>query len=140
MDIDQRLNKQLLSQDYKHRDAEGMEKFLSIGEAYALAENAIAVVSNLETCASHVFYGGLGERLGIARNGDHHVLDSIWEEEIFCHILTTTRCGLPFVCMLSCLPCPVATASSIRRAARLFPSPLPLCIISSAAGRRMCYA
>ena len=46
MDIDQRLNMQLLSQDYKHRDAEGMEKFLSIGEAYALAENAIAVVSN----------------------------------------------------------------------------------------------
>lgn len=86
MDIDQRLNMQLLSQDYKHRDAEGMEKFLSIGEAYALAENAIAVVSNLETCASHVFYGGLGERLGIARKGDHHVLDSIWEEEIFCHI------------------------------------------------------
>lgn len=86
MEIDQRLNEQLLSQDFRHNDAEGMDKYLSLAKAYAVTENAIAVVSNLQVNISHIYYGGMGERLGIAERGDNHVLNSIWEEEIFCHI------------------------------------------------------
>lgn len=86
MEIDQRLNDQLLSQDFRHNGAEGMDKYLSLAKAYAVTENAIAVVSNLQVNISHIYYGGMGERLGIAERGDNHVLNSIWEEEIFCHI------------------------------------------------------
>lgn len=86
MNIDPRLNEQLLSQDFNHKDAENTDRFLALAKAYAITENAIAVVSNLQVNVSHVFYGGLGERLGIAKRGDVHVLDTIWEEEIFCHI------------------------------------------------------
>ncbi|MCQ2140139.1 MAG: response regulator transcription factor [Bacteroidales bacterium] len=65
---------------------ENIEKYLGIAAMYASMESCISVLSDLKTRKSYIFYGQLGEELGIADEGTTHTLDTIWEEEILCHI------------------------------------------------------
>ncbi|MCQ2142147.1 MAG: LuxR C-terminal-related transcriptional regulator [Bacteroidales bacterium] len=68
---------------------ESPEKYLGIAAMYASVEACISVLSDLKTRRSFIFYGQLGEDLGIADEGTTHTLDTIWEEEILCRISET---------------------------------------------------
>lgn len=53
---------------------------------YAEVENSIAVLSDMGSNRSYIYYGKVGEFLGIALHGECHLIESIWEEEIFSRI------------------------------------------------------
>jgi DNA-binding CsgD family transcriptional regulator len=83
-DISENLQQKLLGQHFMNDvDNDLKQCVFEVARSYALAENAIAVVSNLKTKKSTIYYGGTGEKLGIADKGTIHQIDSIWEEEIF---------------------------------------------------------
>lgn len=65
-----------------------LEHYLAIAAMYAKIEAAIAVVSDAKERKSYLFYGALGDVLGIAPQDTTHILSSIWEEEILCRIPT----------------------------------------------------
>lgn len=67
-------------------DERYLEKYLGVAATYAQMESCIAVLSDLKTRCSYIFYGGFGEMLGIAPEGSTKVLDTIWEEEILCRV------------------------------------------------------
>ncbi|MCM1503513.1 MAG: helix-turn-helix transcriptional regulator [Bacteroidales bacterium] len=81
------LNRKLLVQEFMDMDTSPeLQLRLSIALAYSETENAIAVLSDLKEKVSHIFYGGLGDTLGIASRGTYRRLHTIWEEEILCRI------------------------------------------------------
>lgn len=83
------LDRKLLIQDFMDKDtAAELQSYLDTAIVYASTENAIAVLSDLKEKVSHIFYGGLGETLGIAAKGTYRRLDTIWEDEILCRIST----------------------------------------------------
>lgn len=53
-----------------------------IAKSYAMCENAIAVLSNLRTDRSHIYYGRTSDILGFESAGSYEMIDSIWEEKI----------------------------------------------------------
>ena len=53
-----------------------------IAKSYAMCENAIAVLSNLRTDKSHIYYGRTSDILGFESAGSYEMIDSIWEEKI----------------------------------------------------------
>lgn len=57
------------------------ERYRHLAQSYALLENAIAVLSDMRTNESDVYYGGFTQRLDIGSDDTH--LPSIWEEDIF---------------------------------------------------------
>lgn len=57
-----------------------------VAQSYAFCENAIAVLSNLRLGISHVYFGHVGETLGLASANTYQRVDSIWEEEIYSRI------------------------------------------------------
>src|SRR3712207_9268535 len=84
--IDQ-LNENLLRQAFEGNIVSDMERYYKhIAAMYATMENSIAVLSNMKEARSYIYYGGAGERLGIANKGDSHEIHSIWEEEILSHV------------------------------------------------------
>jgi len=87
--IESRLDKLFSEQYFDHEKPEGntLETFLQVAALYAHVENAIAVLSDLKIKKSYLFYGSLGEDLGIEEEGTSKVLDTIWEEEILSRIV-----------------------------------------------------
>lgn len=86
MKIDQQLD-ELLKKQARHSDDDADKAQLKwVARSYALAENAIAVLSDMKLQTSTIYYGKVGEWLGIARNKECHEISSIWEEEIMCRI------------------------------------------------------
>ena len=83
--MDNALNSLLLGQSFDPDDT-SIEKYLAIAAGYAVAENSIAVLSDLRDRRSHIFYGKTSEVLGLEPSGTVHVIDDIWEEEILGHI------------------------------------------------------
>lgn len=65
---------------------ENEHHFCALAAAYAEAEQSIAVLSSLRRGVSHIYYGSIGDCLGMAKRGDYHFVDSIWEEEILSRI------------------------------------------------------
>lgn len=65
-----------------------LDNYKSIAAVYARMESCISVLSDLKERKSHIFYGALGQDLGIADEGTIRELDSIWEEEVLCLIPT----------------------------------------------------
>lgn len=88
MDIKKKLSDELLKQVFTPDlpDDIRLNEFRQMAVGYAQTENAIAVLSDMQTNTSYVYYGGVAEALGLARRGTSKVLHSIWEEEIFSHI------------------------------------------------------
>lgn len=63
-----------------------IDRYLNAAAMYATVENGISVLSDLRTKRSYIFYGSLGDVLGIFPRGATRVLDTIWEEEILSRI------------------------------------------------------
>ncbi len=79
------LNKEFSAQEFSEIQpyAEELDKYKQIALNYAQMENAIAVLSDLRSNASYVYYGGFARMLGIGKGKKEDQLRSIWEEEIF---------------------------------------------------------
>lgn len=80
------LDSTFFSQDFSGGESSSFNHLLTVAASYAYAEEGIAVLSDLKEKYSRIFYGALGERLGIATSGSVHTVDSIWEEELLSRI------------------------------------------------------
>ncbi|MCL3854386.1 helix-turn-helix transcriptional regulator [Parabacteroides sp. GYB001] len=85
MDIVNKLNDELLKQTFTEEQqfSDKLNECKLIASTYALIENSIAVLSDMKTNTSYIYYGGMAEKLGVGIRGGNKVLYSIWEEEIF---------------------------------------------------------
>lgn len=85
MDTIDILNKEFSAQDFSTEQpyAELLNKYRDIACNYARMENAIAVLSDLRTNKSYIYYGKFLQILGIENNKKDSKFSSIWEEEIF---------------------------------------------------------
>ena len=79
MDIIDKLNKELLKQNFIHE----LDKYREVAYRYACLENAISVLSDMRTNISYIHYGGFSEVLGLKETEKVHLIHSIWEEGIF---------------------------------------------------------
>ncbi len=88
MDIVEVLNRELSGQDFStEQPCSGLlARYKEVALNYALMENAVAVLSDLQVNVSHIYYGGFARTLGIGRDRRDECVTSIWEEEIFSHI------------------------------------------------------
>lgn len=79
------LNNEFFAQDFAEEQpyAEMLNRYKGIACNYARMENAIAVLSDLHTNASYIYYGSFSQMLGIGKYGKESIVSSIWEEEIF---------------------------------------------------------
>ncbi|HEY9551795.1 MAG TPA: LuxR C-terminal-related transcriptional regulator [Prevotella sp.] len=59
-----------------------LDRYKQIGAGYALTENSVAVLSNLRTNESYLFYGGFAATLGLDVSHATGRVPSIWEEEV----------------------------------------------------------
>lgn len=78
----ERLTKQLLEHDFEY-DLDRWQQYQSaklIAEHYAVAENAVAVLSNMACNLSYICYGRLGRKLGLGDESEE--VESIWEKKI----------------------------------------------------------
>ena len=80
----------ILSMEFSSQDFKGMhpydgilDRYRDVAGNYARLENAIAVLSDLRTDESHIYYGGFTRMLGIDIAGQSCKVSSIWEDEIF---------------------------------------------------------
>lgn len=82
------LIKEFSTQDFLHEPAYGSMASECVGMAasYARMENAIAVLSDLRTNTSHIFYGGFAHVFGLGKGVKEDWVSSIWEKEIFSRI------------------------------------------------------
>lgn len=83
MNVEKELNRELLSPHVQTSgDRDVLELYRRVAEAYALAENAIAVLSDMRSGISYVYYGALAETVGLGGRGGSDTVCSIWEKEI----------------------------------------------------------
>ncbi len=85
MDAQQELDRTLQRQDFG-RDtllSDSLAAYIQAARMYARIENAIAVLSDLQANRSYIYYGGVGDVLGVSPSGTSHETDSIWEKEVF---------------------------------------------------------
>ena len=85
MDIVNKLSEELLKQTFaeKQKLTERLNEYKHVASIYARTENAIAVLSDMKTNTSYIYYGGVAEKLGLAERNTDKTVHSIWEEEIF---------------------------------------------------------
>lgn len=85
MDTIDILNNEFLTQDFAEEQpyAELLDKYKDIARNYAQMENAVAVLSDLRTNVSYIYYGSFSRMLEIDKCGDEDKVSSIWEKEIF---------------------------------------------------------
>lgn len=86
VEINEKLNERYRQQKDGVFDEEEEQRLRLVAQSYALCENAIAVLSNLRTNVSHIYFGRVGEVLGIGTTSVYQKVDSVWEEEIYAHI------------------------------------------------------
>ncbi len=88
MDIITKLNEALLEQEFSTGGELSalLGKYKQIASNYAQIENAIAVLSDMKSNVSYLFYGGTAERLGLEKRNRSKTISSIWEEDIFSRI------------------------------------------------------
>ncbi len=85
MDTINILNKEFFTQNFSENQpyAEMLDKYKDIARNYAHIENAIAVLSDLHTNMSYIYYGKFTQILGIEKCKNEDKVSSIWEKEIF---------------------------------------------------------
>lgn len=85
MDTIDILNNEFLTQDFVEEQpyAELLDKYKNIARNYAQMENAVAVLSDLRTNVSYIYYGSFSRMLEIDKSGNEGKVSSIWEKEIF---------------------------------------------------------
>lgn len=88
MDIAYKLNKELLAQPFadgsKHTRL--LKESRQTARCYARTENALAVLSDMQTNQSYIYHSGLSDKLALGARGETQIVHSIWEEEIFVRI------------------------------------------------------
>lgn len=87
MDIVDKLNSRFLTQSLVSQGdglpVAELEKYKKIASGYAEMENAVAVLSDMHTNISYVYYGHFAQTLGWKQvPGTEDRIDSIWEEAI----------------------------------------------------------
>lgn len=82
VNIDDKLNEKLRQQMDGRLDEDEELKLRLIAKSYAMCENSIAVLSNLRTDKSYIYYGKTSNILGFEPAGSYEKIDSIWEEKI----------------------------------------------------------
>ncbi len=82
MNIISRLDDELRNQNFLETDSsqEFMDKYRRIAEGYSITENSIAVLSDMSSNRSWIYYSDFAECLGIDANEEN--IDSIWEKHI----------------------------------------------------------
>lgn len=67
MDIIDKLNKELLKQNFMGHSytSSELDKYREVAHRYACMENAISVLSDMQTNISYIYYGGFAEVLGL---------------------------------------------------------------------------
>ena len=85
MDTIDILNREFSGQDFAKGQpyAEMLDRYRDLACSYARIENAIAVLSDLRTSSSYIYYGGFSRTLGIDKSGKEDEVSSIWEDQIF---------------------------------------------------------
>lgn len=85
MDTRDILDKEFSAQDFTGGlpYAEQLRRYKDIASNYACMENAIAVLSDLRTNSSYIYYGGFSRTLDMGRCAKGSEVPSIWEDEIF---------------------------------------------------------
>ena len=85
MDTIKKLNRAFSTLDFSEQQpyADSLETYKTLAHNYACTENAIAVLSDLRTHVSYIYYGGFAHTLGLGKGQQEAVVSSIWEEEIF---------------------------------------------------------
>lgn len=59
------------------------QRLCLIAQSYSICENSIAVLSNLRTGKSHIFFGKSCKILRLGKPSTIQTVDSVWEEEIY---------------------------------------------------------
>lgn len=95
MNIVNKLNKELLRQDFPEGEAWAMEleQYKEIAYHYAYIENVLSVLSDMHTNQSYLFYGGFAKSFGMIPSQKDHRINSIWEEDILQRIHTEDLSG-----------------------------------------------
>lgn len=70
-EIDDKLNEKLHQQMDGLFDEDEEQRFRLIAKSYAMCENSIAVLSNLRTDKSYIYYGGTSNVLGFEPAGSY---------------------------------------------------------------------
>ena len=85
MDTIDILNREFFTQDFTEEQpyAEMLDRYKDIARNYAQMENTIAVLSDMRTNMSYIYYGKFSQTLGLDRYGNEDKVSSIWEKEIF---------------------------------------------------------
>lgn len=85
MNIVSTLNEKLLKQSFTdhQNESELLAEYKQIAFMYAKVENSIAVLSDLKSDKSYMYYGGITKQLGLSEKGKTKEIDSIWEEDVF---------------------------------------------------------
>lgn len=78
------LDSILTGQDFAdvHPSDGELERYKNAAYGYAVMENSIAVLSDMRSDTSYIYYGGFAERLGIACGRHADTVKSIWEKDI----------------------------------------------------------
>lgn len=84
MEIIRKLNSELLRQRFSNeqKDTALLEKYLEAAQAYSVVENALAVLSDMRSNVSYIYYGRFALTLGIKLQSGTDKCPSIWEEQI----------------------------------------------------------
>lgn len=83
-EIASQLSEVLLQQDF-HAEAgccKGEAKCRWLAKSYSVVENAIAVLSDMHSDRSTVYYGEFARTLGLQQSSANQQIESIWEDEI----------------------------------------------------------
>ncbi len=84
--INDKLNKKFRQQKDGICEQDEELRLRSVAQAYAIYENSIAVLSNLRTDTSHIYFGRVAGILGFDAAETYQKVDSVWEEEIYARI------------------------------------------------------
>ena len=86
VEINEKLDARYRQQKDGVFDEDEEWRLRQVAQSYALCENSIAVLSNLRTDQSHIYFGKVSEVLDFADGGSYQKVDSVWEEEIYSRI------------------------------------------------------
>lgn len=86
IEINDKLDEKLRQQMDGRLEEDEELQLRFVAKAYAMCENSIAVLSNLRTNKSHIYYGKTSDLLGFEPVGSYEKIESIWEEKILSRI------------------------------------------------------
>ncbi len=88
MDVKTKLNEELLKQPFSKEQKLLLQlnECREIASVYSRIENAIAVLSDMKSNTSYIYYGKVSETLGLKKQDNFQTINSIWENDIFSRI------------------------------------------------------